>query len=128
MFVFFSSRRRHTRCSRDWSSDVCSSDLGSGHSSPFIVVEPIFLSSFTWSSTNTSGNRCFSQQWSDATNEAYRDNLRSDGSQGAVAPFQRQHNPRPLHQGCAGSHCERERHTSHSNLAELDYKAVWAVH
>src|SRR2546422_4420718 len=25
---FFSSRRRHTRCSRDWSSDVCSSDLG----------------------------------------------------------------------------------------------------
>src|SRR2546429_7057705 len=23
---FFSSRRRHTRCSRDWSSDVCSSD------------------------------------------------------------------------------------------------------
>src|SRR5256884_320679 len=27
---FFSSRRRHTRCSRDWSSDVCSSDLGLG--------------------------------------------------------------------------------------------------
>src|SRR2546422_8189954 len=24
---FFSSRRRHTRCSRDWNSDVCSSDL-----------------------------------------------------------------------------------------------------
>src|SRR6266542_2434411 len=24
---FFSSRRRHTSCSRDWSSDVCSSDL-----------------------------------------------------------------------------------------------------
>src|SRR2546422_1207694 len=28
LFIFFfSSRRRHTRCSRDWSSDVCSSDL-----------------------------------------------------------------------------------------------------
>src|SRR2546429_3546377 len=27
---FFSSRRRHTRCSRDWSSDVCSSDLHKG--------------------------------------------------------------------------------------------------
>src|SRR5690606_40484502 len=27
---FFSSRRRHTRFSRDWSSDVCSSDLPSG--------------------------------------------------------------------------------------------------
>src|SRR5262245_64428332 len=25
---FFSSRRRHTRCLSDWSSDVCSSDLG----------------------------------------------------------------------------------------------------
>src|SRR3989449_5739648 len=25
-YFFFSSRRRHTRCSRDWSSDVCSSD------------------------------------------------------------------------------------------------------
>src|SRR2546429_9123441 len=29
LFFFFSSRRRHTRCSRDWSSDVCSSDLSS---------------------------------------------------------------------------------------------------
>src|SRR2546429_6674719 len=26
-YFFFSSRRRHTRCSRDWSSDVCSSDI-----------------------------------------------------------------------------------------------------
>src|SRR6266542_6867877 len=26
-FFFFSSRRWHTRCYRDWSSDVCSSDL-----------------------------------------------------------------------------------------------------
>src|SRR6266704_6528991 len=29
MFFFFSSRRRHTRSKRDWSSDVCSSDLWS---------------------------------------------------------------------------------------------------
>src|SRR5690606_40304279 len=28
LVFFFSSRRRHTRFSRDWSSDVCSSDLG----------------------------------------------------------------------------------------------------
>src|SRR3712207_6862925 len=27
IFFFFSSRRRHTRYWRDWSSDVCSSDL-----------------------------------------------------------------------------------------------------
>src|SRR6266498_3862740 len=26
-FFFFSSRRRHTSCGREWSSDVCSSDL-----------------------------------------------------------------------------------------------------
>src|SRR5699024_11911468 len=40
---FFSSRRRHTRSKRDWSSDVCSSDLDCfsdirGISSPIIVI------------------------------------------------------------------------------------------
>src|SRR5882757_1631312 len=35
-FFFFSSRRRHTRYWRDWSSDVCSSDL----------LPPIFWSEF----------------------------------------------------------------------------------
>src|SRR5690349_22060712 len=30
-FFFFSSRRRHTRSLRDWSSDVCSSDLRADH-------------------------------------------------------------------------------------------------
>src|SRR5436305_12087846 len=33
-FFFFSSRRRHTRCGRDWSSDVCSSDLRRVHGVP----------------------------------------------------------------------------------------------
>src|SRR5215210_3616285 len=42
-FFFFSSRRRHTRYIGDWSSDVCSSDLGelarvSGRTSPFGAV------------------------------------------------------------------------------------------
>src|SRR3989449_11726153 len=36
-FFFFSSRRRHTRCSRDWSSDVCSSDLSG--SDPEVTIE-----------------------------------------------------------------------------------------
>src|SRR3712207_7283110 len=31
VFFFFSSRRRHTRYWRDWSSDVCSSDLEVGY-------------------------------------------------------------------------------------------------
>src|SRR5207245_6633963 len=30
-YFFFSSRRLHTRCYRDWSSDVCSSDLYLGY-------------------------------------------------------------------------------------------------
>src|SRR2546430_11685922 len=33
-FFFFSSRRRHTRFDCDWSSDVCSSDLGSRDTCP----------------------------------------------------------------------------------------------
>src|SRR5258705_9638521 len=34
LFFFFSSRRRHTRCLSDWSSDVCSSDLTGGELFP----------------------------------------------------------------------------------------------
>src|SRR5437868_9297660 len=35
IYFFFSSRRRHTRSKRDWSSDVCSSDLN--------VLKPISI-------------------------------------------------------------------------------------
>src|SRR5204862_7654764 len=35
---FFSSRRRHTRSLRDWSSDVCSSDLDSEEKRPTVQV------------------------------------------------------------------------------------------
>src|SRR5439155_3806857 len=34
---FFSSRRRHTSWPRDWSSDVCSSDLRTSHGNPHRV-------------------------------------------------------------------------------------------
>src|SRR5687768_18406443 len=37
---FFSSRRRHTRCSRDWSSDVCSSDLDPRARGPVSLRRP----------------------------------------------------------------------------------------
>src|SRR3712207_8713559 len=53
-FFFFSSRRRHTRYWRDWSSDVCSSDL-------FLVVVPIGFQiivvdeEFQWSCTAVFG-------------------------------------------------------------------------
>src|SRR5699024_11982389 len=36
-YFFFSSRRRHTRSKRDWSSDVCSSDLGKKF--PFVCLQ-----------------------------------------------------------------------------------------
>src|SRR5690606_40907691 len=35
---FFSSRRRHTTFSRDWSSDVCSSDLGITDETPLVII------------------------------------------------------------------------------------------
>src|SRR5215813_5441557 len=36
---FFSSKRRHTSCGRDWSSDVCSSDLADGVGGADLVVD-----------------------------------------------------------------------------------------
>src|SRR5690606_41636659 len=54
---FFSSRRRHTRFSRDWSSDVCSSDLDDGlcaafldlgHEVPAHLVSPHPLERMGW--------------------------------------------------------------------------------
>src|SRR6267142_3675652 len=40
-FFFVSSRRRHTRLTCDWSSDVCSSDLGIVHSVAFAPAEEL---------------------------------------------------------------------------------------
>src|SRR3712207_7160080 len=42
-FFFFSSRRRHTRYWRDWSSDVCSSDLKQSSRSRLIAVLPVMI-------------------------------------------------------------------------------------
>src|SRR5438105_4257127 len=43
-FFFFSSRRRHTRSTRDWSSDVCSSDLD--HHGRLVDLEPDLRQAF----------------------------------------------------------------------------------
>src|SRR5215813_14858113 len=40
-FFFFSSRRRHTRCGRDWSSDVCSSDLAADQNEAKLTVRGV---------------------------------------------------------------------------------------
>src|SRR5690606_40692318 len=49
-FFFFSSRRRHTRFSRDWSSDVCSSDLASSTEFGTILSDgvDVWHSKTTW--------------------------------------------------------------------------------
>src|SRR3712207_6871564 len=52
IFFFFSSRRRHTRYWRDWSSDVCSSDL-------FASVLPATLCTRHWISHGRTGQSCW---------------------------------------------------------------------
>src|SRR3712207_8149355 len=51
-FFFFSSRRRHTRYWRDWSSDVCSSDLDRGN---HVFTNPLIFDKLT-----NEGNTYFS--------------------------------------------------------------------
>src|SRR2546422_10490309 len=55
-FFFFSSRRRHTRCSRDWSSDVCSSDLR--------WTRPYYRSTYVFVSARNGGFRV--RSWDDS--------------------------------------------------------------
>src|SRR5690625_5631305 len=43
MILFFTSRRRHTRWPRDWSSDVCSSDLDVDESAGAGLIEGVAL-------------------------------------------------------------------------------------
>src|SRR5699024_11374121 len=82
ILFFFSSRRRHTRSKRDWSSDVCSSDLGK------IDVEReqqllkdndrvIFQFPFYWYSSPA-----FLKQWQD---EVLTEGFAHGGAQGELA-------------------------------------------
>src|SRR2546428_1320974 len=43
LLFFFSSRRRHTRSDRDWSSDVCSSDLSQTLMQLLYLLPPAYL-------------------------------------------------------------------------------------
>src|SRR5438445_2331311 len=62
LFFFFSSRRRHTRYWRDWSSDVCSSDLrktrGDPHKISASTSTPCPLCSPTTACPSTAGKIC----------------------------------------------------------------------
>src|SRR5207245_4648422 len=73
---FFSSRRRHTRCYRDWSSDVCSSDLY-GSAAPG-AEEPYFRSGARW-------------------NESMVPQAAKPAAPGAEEPYFRSSERRPLH-------------------------------
>src|SRR5215467_8488706 len=53
-FFFFSSRRRHTRLQGDWSSDVCSSDLGGVRASCSPTITRVGVFTFP---TSDSGDR-----------------------------------------------------------------------
>src|SRR5699024_11933585 len=46
VMYFFSSRRRHTRSKRDWSSDVCSSDLEKASVEKVEIAGPGFINFF----------------------------------------------------------------------------------
>src|SRR5207302_8317843 len=67
---FFSSRRRHTRFSRDWSSDVCSSDLIARGFTPMSADEMQALR-----------ERC-AQAAADGRFELYKTSKRHDGPTG----------------------------------------------
>src|SRR5258707_11976008 len=56
-FFFFSSRRRHTRYWRDWSSDVCSSDLGATAAMPCLPGDGVFVSGWARAATAARGFR-----------------------------------------------------------------------
>src|SRR2546422_7290696 len=64
-FFFFSSRRRHTRCSRDWSSDVCSSDL---HADRVLLVR------LPWFDKNYSSEEA-GHMWHGGVGQAWREGI-----------------------------------------------------
>src|SRR5256884_3467436 len=80
---FFSSRRRHTRCSRDWSSDVCSSDLLAE-----VAARDASVQDLSRYSTSSDGDRYCSylKRRSRAALGASKEELSALGSEVAEAP------------------------------------------
>src|SRR6266508_4123161 len=61
---FFSSRRRHTRWPRDWSSDVCSSDLATSITASWDYREPAGDFGATWEGVHEQIGRTFTDHFS----------------------------------------------------------------
>src|SRR5699024_756572 len=55
IYFFYPSRRRHTRSKRDWSSDVCSSDLGYTGEDGFELYAPNIGATRLWETLVNSG-------------------------------------------------------------------------
>src|SRR5207245_2918208 len=87
---FFSSRRRHTRCYRDWSSDVCSSDLvskGDSSGACFLTEAQASAKDSVTVSTNTFAVTNWDEHTLTAVTEFYADkngDQTSKSSPGAV--------------------------------------------
>src|SRR2546429_5445955 len=126
---FFSSRRRHTRCSRDWSSDVCSSDLSTRRNRLSInrkknnsaaMLYPS-LECFCTVVGSSSSSSCFSQQ--KHRKEIHR----------AVAQKrqERQHHPppRPVSRHRKFQNCQRHRkEAKHPEPHGLNRMFLFAAH
>src|SRR5207247_8171840 len=69
VFFFFTSRGRHTRSTRDWSSDVCSSDLYGG-----AVVRVLYLPEdrATWGNGTAVGRTVTALAWLDSLFGTYQ--------------------------------------------------------
>src|SRR3712207_1706935 len=94
-FFFFSSRRRHTRYWRDWSSDVCSSDLFFGEGdSHFHQAFNRNKRSLTLNLKHPEGMRVFHRLVAGA--DAVLDNLRGDlpAKLGITYEALKEYNPR----------------------------------
>src|SRR5690606_39657804 len=98
----FSSRRRHTRFSRDWSSDVCSSDLlGLGRTHAGLYATDESLAAALQAAGEVSGERT----WRLPLEDSYRHALDS-----AVADI---------------SHQARDPHRSEERRVGKEWRARW---
>src|SRR5206468_8431516 len=79
LFFFFSSRRRHTRSDRDWSSDVCSSDLSDDAPGPPVAFDG---DRGTWGIVRAQtyqlrGNQALTRVYADSARLAFDEQLRA---------------------------------------------------
>src|SRR6266480_6947750 len=72
-FFFFSSRRRHTRLTCDWSSDVCSSDLGAEGFGAFAGLYPLDGQRFLAATTDGVGSKLVLSRRAGRLRDAGRD-------------------------------------------------------